>query len=120
MDEEAPKEIDSLEEKQESKIKTRFKRLGEGFRTRLLKFTIVSLIGLGVNLGALALSELIIGKITTVLDTEYVLWIFEFTPKGLIAIACGIAAATTSNYLLNRFWTFGDAKSEKVLELYFE
>jgi len=59
MDEEAPKEIDSLEEKQESKIKTRFKRLGEGFRTRLLKFTIVSLIGLGVNLGALALSELI-------------------------------------------------------------
>ncbi|MHA1186209.1 MAG: hypothetical protein ACTSSK_04930 [Candidatus Heimdallarchaeota archaeon] len=50
MDEEAPIEIESLEEKQESKIKTRFKRLGEGFRTRLLKFTIVSLIGLGVNL----------------------------------------------------------------------
>lgn len=114
MDEEAPIEIEVSEGKQESKIKTRFKRLGEGFRTRLLKFTIVSLIGLGVNLGALALTELIIGAITTVLDKEYIIWIFEFTPKGLIAIACGIAAATTSNYLLNKFWTFGEAKSEKI------
>jgi len=114
MDEEAPIQIESLEEKQESKIKTRFKRLGEGFRTRLLKFTIVSLIGLGVNLGALALTELIIGSITSVLDKEYIFWIFEFTPKGLIAIACGIAAATISNYLLNKFWTFGEAKTEKI------
>jgi len=95
-------------------IKDRFKRLGAGFKYRLFKFTIVSLIGLGVNLAALALTEFVIGKITTVLDTEYVYWIFEFTIKGLIAIAMGIAAATTSNFILNKFWTFSGARDERA------
>ncbi|MCK5158899.1 MAG: hypothetical protein KAR08_07070, partial [Candidatus Heimdallarchaeota archaeon] len=57
-------------------VKDRFKRLGAGFKQRLLKFTIVSLIGLGINLAALALTEFVIGSITTVLDTEYTYWIF--------------------------------------------
>ena len=95
-------------------VKDRFKRLGVGFKRRLLKFIIVSLIGLGINLGALALTEFIIGKITTVLDFVYTYWIFEFTIKGLIAIAMGIAAATTSNYILNKLWTFSGSKDERV------
>ncbi len=95
-------------------IKDRFKRLGKGFKYRLLKFTIVSLIGLGINLAALALTEFIIGSITTVLDIEYTYWIFKFTIKGLIAIAMGIAAATTSNYILNKLWTFSGARDERA------
>ncbi|MHA1213183.1 MAG: GtrA family protein, partial [Candidatus Heimdallarchaeota archaeon] len=102
------------EEKQRTNIGDRFKRLGSGLKKRLFKFTIVSLIGLGINLGALALTEFIIGEITTVLDTIYEIWIFKFTIKGLIAIAFGIAAATTSNYILNKIWTFSGAKAESV------
>lgn len=113
MKDDLAQENDNKKE-QKTSIKNRFKRLGTGFKQRLFKFTMVSLIGLGVNLGALALTEYIIGKITSVLDTEYVLWIFKFTPKGLIAIAMGIAAATTSNYILNKLWTFSGAREEKI------
>ena len=70
QDEEAElkKEKEIKEKPSRTSVKARFKRLGAGFKYRLFKFTIVSLIGLGINLAALALTEFVIGKITTVLD----------------------------------------------------
>lgn len=99
----------------DKKARSRFERLKTGFRQRLLKFTIVSLIGLGVNLAALNLAELILYAFnSTFLENPYRIWIFSFTFIDLISIAMGIAAATLSNYLLNKFWTFGKAKAESV------
>jgi dolichol-phosphate mannosyltransferase len=103
------------EDSQKTSAKERFKRLGEGFRQRLLKFTIVSLIGLGINLAALNLAEFILYRFNSpVMEASREIWIFSFTYIDLIAIACGIAAATLSNYILNKFWTFGEAKAERV------
>jgi len=98
-------------------IKDRFKRLGVGFKNRLLKFSIVSLIGLGINLAFLNLAEFILYKFNSpVIEVPHNLWgIFSFTYIDLMAIAVGIAAATLSNYVLNKVWTFGEAKSEKVV-----
>ena len=105
-------EEDKIEEK---KSWNGFSRLKTGFRERLLKFSIVSLIGLGVNLAALNLAEFILYRFhSIVLETPRVIWIFSFTIIDLISIAIGIAAATISNYLLNKFWTFGQAKAENV------
>ncbi len=110
-----PIELEKTKKKtSKTSAKERFRRLGKGFKYRLIKFTVVSLIGLCVNLAALAFTEYIIGKITTSLDTIYLYWGFKFTIKGLIAIAMGIAAATTSNYILNKIWTFSGAKEERV------
>jgi len=117
MDDETPIQIESLEEEQERNEKGRFQRLKIGFRERLLKFSIVSLIGLGINLAFLNLAEFILYKFDSpTMEAGHNLWsIFSFTYIDLIAIACGIAAATISNYVLNKFWTFGEAKSEKVV-----
>ena len=97
-----------------SKLKKRFSRLKIGLKQRLLKFAIVSLIGLGVNLGALNLAEYILYKIAPGWGIGYQVWIFSFTIIDLISIAMGIGAATISNYVLNKFWTFGEAKTERV------
>ncbi|MGC9780211.1 MAG: glycosyltransferase [Candidatus Heimdallarchaeota archaeon] len=102
-------------EKGTSGLQKRFGRLREGFRKRLLKFSIVSLIGLGVNLAALNLTEFIMYRFdSSVLEYNHQIWIFSFTIIDLVAIAMGIGAATISNYLLNRYWTFGKAKTERV------
>jgi len=58
------------------------------FLRRLLKFNIVSLAGLGINLGVLWL-------LTSVLGIYY-----------LLSNLCGIAAATLWNYLANIGWTW--------------
>jgi dolichol-phosphate mannosyltransferase len=100
-------------------IKKRLAQLKTGLKKRLIKFAIVSLIGLGFNLLAVYLSELIIDYYIPILTIrQYVIavWIFVFTFKirDIIAIAMGIAAATTSNYIFNRFWTFTGAKAEQT------
>lgn len=102
-------------ENQKTSAKERFKRLGVGFKERLLKFSIVSLIGLGINLAALNLAEFILYRFNSpVMEASREIWRFSFTYIDLIAIACGIGAATLSNYILNKFWTFGEAKAERV------
>ena len=101
-------------EKKQSEIQKRFSRLKVGFRKRMVKFAVVSLIGLGVNLGALNLAEFILYKIAPGWGTGYQIWIFSFTIIDLISIAMGIGAATISNYLLNKIWTFGGAQDERV------
>ncbi|MBK5112859.1 MAG: glycosyltransferase [Candidatus Heimdallarchaeota archaeon] len=110
-------EKETKEETPKTNIKDRFKRLGIGFRRRLLKFSIVSLIGLGINLAFLNLAEFILYKFnSSVIEAPHNLWgIFSFTYIDLMAIAVGIAAATLSNYILNKVWTFGEAKAEKVV-----
>jgi dolichol-phosphate mannosyltransferase len=115
MKDEQPLKFDDGEVSQKTSVKDRFKRLGVGFRQRLLKFSIVSLIGLGINLAALNLAEFILYKFNSpVMEAGRQIWFFSFTYIDLIAIAVGIAAATLSNYILNKLWTFGDARSESV------
>ena len=58
------------------------------FFSRLLKFNLVSLIGLSLNMGVLLL-------LTNVFGVYY-----------LISNLCGIAAATLWNYLFNTWWTW--------------
>ncbi len=65
----------------------RLKGIGE-FITRLLKFNLVSLIGIGIKLGIFWVLTLIFGV--------HDLW-FNL---------CGIAVATVWNYLLNTWWTW--------------
>ncbi|NHJ47380.1 MAG: glycosyltransferase [Asgard group archaeon] len=115
MKDEKPLELQESESER-TRAKDRFKRLREGFKQRLLKFSIVSLIGLGINLAALNLAEFILYKFNSpVMEASHTLWnFFSFTYIDLIAIACGIAAATLSNYILNKLWTFGGARTEKI------
>ena len=103
-------------EPKKKKPKERFKRLGVGFKKRLLKFSIVSLIGLCINLAALNFAEFILYHIhSSILEAGHKIWIFSFTYIDLISIATGIAAATLSNYILNKIWTFEKAKVERVI-----
>ena len=60
----------------------------KSFLNRLLKFNLVSLAGLGVNIGVLSL-------LTEVFGVYY-----------LLSNLCGIATATLWNYLLNTWWTW--------------
>jgi len=60
----------------------------KSFLNRLLKFNLVSLAGLGVNMGVLSL-------LTEVFGVYY-----------LISNLCGIAMATLWNYLVNTWWTW--------------
>ncbi|MEA2070436.1 MAG: GtrA family protein [Asgard group archaeon] len=91
-------------------------RLKTGFKKRFIKFIIVSLIGLGVNLLAVFLTELLIDNYIPILAVNlYEFFIWTFKIRDLIAIAMGIASATTSNYLLNKFWTFQEAQAEKTI-----
>jgi dolichol-phosphate mannosyltransferase len=87
-------------------------RLRVGFKKRLVKFAIVSLIGLGLNLLTVYLVELLIDSVSPSLGEEYSWWIFTFSIKHLIAITLGIGLATISNFLLNKFWTFEAAEAE--------
>jgi len=96
--------------------RARFKRLGVGFKKRLLKFSIVSLIGLCINLAALNFVEFLLYQFhSSILEAGHKIWIFSFTYIDLISIASGIAAATLSNYILNKIWTFEKAKVERVI-----
>ena len=60
----------------------------KSFLNRLVKFNLVSLVGLGINMGALWL-------LTEVFGLYY-----------LLSNLCGIAVATLWNYLVNTWWTW--------------
>jgi dolichol-phosphate mannosyltransferase len=60
----------------------------KSFLYRLVKFNLVSLAGLGINMGILWL-------LTDILGVYY-----------LLSNLCGIAAATFWNYLVNSWWTW--------------
>ncbi|MBD3192005.1 MAG: glycosyltransferase [Candidatus Heimdallarchaeota archaeon] len=107
------------EEDQEQKkltIKERFKKLGTGLRRRLPQFTIVSLVGFGINTLAVFLTEVIMRQIWPSLGEFYITIggrnLFSYSIIGFIALTMGIGAATASNFLLNKFWTFKEAKEE--------
>ena len=113
------KEISEKEESiNDRRFKDRFQMLGKGLRKRLPQFTIVSLIGWGINTLAVFLSEVILYALWPHLSEIFIIIkdenLFSYSIIGFIALLVGIAAATMSNFLLNKFWTFSGAKHENI------
>ncbi len=108
--------FDESEEQEKLSFKERSKSFGQRMKRRLPQFTIVSLIGFGINTLAVYLTEIIINKYWPSLADQYItignVNLFSYSIIGFIALTLGIGAATTSNFLLNKFWTFKEAKSE--------
>lgn len=67
--------------------------MSNAFDTRLLKFGVVGVSGMLIDFGI------------TWLLKEY------FRVNRFVANACGFCLAVTSNYLLNRNWTFGQTSA---------
>ncbi|MBN1329083.1 MAG: glycosyltransferase [Candidatus Heimdallarchaeota archaeon] len=108
---------EELEKKKFSKkLKERFHRVKIGLKNRLFQFTIVSLVGLGINTLMVYLTELIMYKYWPHLSEVFIPIgnsnLFNYSIIGFVALIMGIAFATTSNFLFNKFWTFRKAKSE--------
>jgi dolichol-phosphate mannosyltransferase len=117
QDEPVKLEQETKEQKTKTSVKDRFKRLGVGFKRRLLKFTIVSLIGLGINQLAVYLTKLTMNALSNpypIITNNYEVWLWTISIGFAVSITIGIAAATTSNFILNKFWTFGKAQAENV------
>ncbi|MFW9923165.1 MAG: glycosyltransferase [Candidatus Thorarchaeota archaeon] len=97
-------------------VAERFRKLGKGMKKRLPQFTIVSLIGFGINVLAVFLTEVIMNKFWPALGEKYLVIggenLFSYSIIGFIALTMGIGAATLSNFLFNKFWTFRKAKHE--------
>jgi len=112
--------LDTKEESEKKKfgeiLKERFHRVRIGLKNRLFQFTIVSLVGLGINTLTVYLTEVIMYKYWPHLSEVFIpignSTLFNYSIIGFVSLIMGIAFATTSNFLLNKFWTFRKAKSE--------
>ncbi len=108
--------FDESEEQEKLSFKERSGNFSQRFKKRLPQFTIVSLIGFGINTLAVFLTEIIMNNYWPHLAERNITIggtnLFSYSIIGFIALTLGIGAATTSNFLLNKFWTFKEAKHE--------
>ncbi len=90
------------EEQEKLGFKERSKSFGQRFKKRLPRFTIVSLIGFGINTLAVFLTEIIMNKYWPHMANRSIsigeIDLFSYSIIGFIALTLGIGAATTSNF----------------------
>lgn len=77
---------------------------------RMLKFTVVSSVGLGINYLILFLMLLLLDHYI-VEDVLFKIWFLNIS-KVLIAQAIAIAIVMVYNYIINKIWTFREQEKE--------
>ncbi|MHA1200574.1 MAG: GtrA family protein [Candidatus Heimdallarchaeaceae archaeon] len=106
MDEQEPTAFNNNPEQEKETFFNKDRRL------RMLKFTIVSSVGLGINYLILFLMLLLLDHYI-VEDDLFKIWFLTIS-KVLVAQAVAIAIVMVYNYIINKIWTF--RKQEKEIE----